>query len=284
MIKLLLQIVEEFYQKHGYNKIDILPREFTWKPDILLRKREDYIACLIRINESIPELLIQRIASMKIKNNLNILIIFSKKPKISTIKNISLYGIGIATIKRKELIIISKSKNFSKNREKQKQRIIHKAKKMSRIDIFVSSHQIIPERKCVKDVIDEIRTFSKTPIFPVLVEEDSRYTFSKTKKCIDKNMNDTEMFIGILAEDFREKVNYEIRRSFLCYDLKNILIFIKECKKCQDSIKLIDWIEKQNSVKYLEYTNLKDLEMKAKRSLLIKLKNLHDKKNIPFLE
>jgi hypothetical protein len=44
------------------------------------------------------------------------------------------------------------------------------------------------------------------------------------------------------------------------------------------------WIKKQNKVKYLEYTDIRDLRTKVMRCIMIRLQKIYKKKGIPFLE
>jgi hypothetical protein len=99
-------------------------------------------------------------------------------------------------------------------------------------------------------------------------------------------MDDSDLFIGILAEEYRANVNFEIKRAFNeCFKVEDIFIFIKNCKRRSKEInRLILWIKKQNKVKYLEYTDIRDLRTKVMRCIMIRLQKIYKKKGIPFLE
>lgn len=281
--------IERILKNQGYKIIsDVLPKEFSWKPHIFAKKKNGFIALLIRESDSIPEVLVQRISSTKpLKNKLYISIIFCKKPRISAVRVIGLYGIGIKYLYDNTISIIRKSKDFSKVRKKVSKKEAKKKKTMLGTNIFVSSHQIIDERKVAEDLIDELRSAYKLPIFPILVEKDTRYTISQKKKCIKRNLYDSHLFLGILAEEYRPNVNGEVREAFkpTCFGAEDILIFVKANKKCKIAWKkLIEWIKKKDTVKYLEYTDIKDFRIRLLGALMLKIRNIHKKLNIPFLE
>lgn len=278
--------VENIIKKQRYKIVAKLPKGFTWKPDILAQKGSDLIAFLIRGSDTVPEVLIQRIASTKLlKNKLGIYIVFPRKPKKNTIKTICLYGIGIKFINKHSLDTLNKSKDFSSKAVglKQKNR---KTAKMPRTDIFVSSHQTIDEREAAKFVVDDIRSSHRFPVFVTFVEEDSRYAIPETKKCIIRNMDDSEWFIGILAEEFRPIVKYEIQKALKDYfRSSDIFMFVKNIKDRQKPLnKLIEWIETQNTIKYHPYTDVRDFKQKLRHILMLRISKVHKKLGIPFME
>lgn len=275
-------------KKNGYTIVtSSIPDEFSFNPDILARKGKITEAFLIRESADIPEVMIQRMASIHlIRTKLRIFIIFRKKPKKSTIKNIILYGIGIKYFYNNQLVQIYKSRYFSTIKKTKYKKGARKKKKMTRTDIFISSHQTIEERRTTKELINEFKRAHKFPIFPILVEEDPRYDISQTRKCIKRNMDDSELFIGILTEEYRPDVNYEVRRAFNnSFKSSEIMIFIKAIKhRPKSQINLINWIKKQKNVKYQIYTDIKDFRVKLMNTIMIKMKETHEKLKIPFME
>jgi hypothetical protein len=280
--------IENILKRQGYNFVkEDFPKELTWEPDLLTRRKGELFAFLIRKANDIPEVFVQRIAETKLtKNKIHIGIIFCKKPKLNSIKLISLYGIGAFYLSGNTLIEISRSKlrlsrktGISKPRKE-------KIKKMPHTDIFVSSHQVIAERGNAKKIIDKLRNDYQFPIFAILIEEDSRYPINKTKKCIHENMARAEMFVGIIAEQYRPIVSYEIKRAFnAAFKSRDILIFVKTLKLRSVLLDgLIKWIEQRNTVKYLEYTDERDFNSKLEKALMIKIRNIHKRLNIPFME
>jgi len=282
-----LSRIKRILKSQNYKIIlEDLPKEFSWEPDILAKKNGELLALLIRKSNAIPEALIQRIAATKSsKNKLRTYLIVCQKPKASLIRIANLYGIGIKYLFKDTFSIIKQSKNFSTLKERVLKKETKKKKKMSRKDIFISSHQVIREREVAEELIDKLRDSNRWPIFAIKVEDDLRYDIKKTKKCIDANMENSELFLGILADEYRKKVNYEIRRSFKIFLVKNVFIFIKSLKiRPKKLTKLIEWIKKQKKAKYLEYVDVRDFEIKLMRTLVVKIKQIHKEQNIPFLE
>src|SRR3989344_42999 len=247
----LKQKLEDILVGEGY-KINrsLVPDYFTWQPDVLAEKNNESIAFLIKLTESIPETLVQRISRMKRgKLNLKSIILFSKKPSSKTIKLIEFYGLEAKVIEKNRL------KNVTSVKTKEKPEVLIKPPKSkrklkpSRVDIFISSHQIINERKIAKEEIDTIRSAHRFPIFPILVEEDPRYNIKKKRECIDRNMNDSELFLAVIAEEYRPDVDYEIKKSFNCFEPKEeVYIFVKIIEnRSKQLTNLIKWIKKQDS-------------------------------------
>ena len=98
-------------------------------------------------------------------------------------------------------------------------------------------------------------------------------------------MDDSELFIGILAEEYSSDVNYEVRKAFNCFDTTDIFIFVKALKSRPKLLfRLIEWIKRQETVKYLEYTDTKDFKVKLMGTLMWKVRKIHKKLKIPFLD
>ena len=284
----LKQKLEYILVEEGY-KINhsIVPDYFTWQPDVLAEKNNEAIAFLIKLTESIPETLVQRISRMKRgKLNLKSIILFSKKPSSKTIKLIEFYGLEAKVIEKNRL------KDVTSIKTKEKPAVLIKASKPkrklkpSRVDIFISSHQIINERKIAEEEIDTIRSAHRFPIFPILVEDDQRYNIKKKKECIDRNMDESELFLAVIAEEYRTDVNYEIKKSFKCFDPKEeIYIFVKVIEnRPKKSTNLIEWIKKQDSVKLLEYTDDKDFKVKIVRAVMSKINSICKTLKINLIE
>lgn len=279
--------IKKILRKHRFKiHSGSIPKGFTWEPDVLVWKGNRLVAFLVRESNTIPEVLVQRISSTRIaKNRLSIYIVFFEKPLTNAVKIITLYGVGIEYVDNAKLEIISESKDFSTHKAIPKKKI-EKIAKMSRTDIFISSHQIIEERATAKETINMLNYSHKFPIFPILAEEDPMFTIPRTKDCIKANMNRSELFLGILAKEYRAIVKFEIEEAFKTYfKSQDIILFVKNLKQRSNPMcKLIKWIEDQNTVKYQPYSDSRDFEAKLSHVLMVKIKEIHKKKKIPFLE
>jgi hypothetical protein len=278
-----LDKIKSILTRQGHQIINAAPfKGFAWQPDILAKKNGELTAYIIRESDSVSEVLIQRIASIKLSRiRIRKIIIFCKKPNLFILNLIKLYQIGVSYLQNNRLTEIARPHSL---KIRTKPYLSRKApKKMSKTDVFISSHQKIRERDKARQVIDNIRDTYKFPIFAILIEDDSRYTINRTSECMDDNMRTAELFIGILADQYRKDVNYEIRKSFKMYDINNILITIKSIRNRPKLLeKLIRWIKKQDSVKYQEYSDNKTLERKLNRWLMEKIQNIHRRQGIPF--
>jgi len=285
-IESIILNLKKILKVQKYKIVEKTPKELFLKPDVLIKKNKGFEALLVRQSDSIPEVLVQRIASTKLtKNKLKIYIVFCQKPKLSLIEMVSLYGIGVKYFLKNTLVIIKQSKDFSTLKQKVLKKGMKKKKKIPQQNIFISSHQIIEERKIAEEIIKDLRDSNTWPIFPIKVEDDPRYDIKKTKNCIDRNMEDSELFLGILAEEYRPDVNYEIKKAFKIFLTKDIFIFVKSLKKRPQRLtKLIEWIKEQKNIKYLEYIDVRDFKIKLMRVLILKIKQIHKELKIPFLE
>lgn len=282
---------ESFLRAQGYTSIKgKFPREFTWQPDLLVKRKGELFAFLLRKTDDIPEVFVQRISKTRVsKNKTHIGIIFCKKPKNNSVRLVGLYGIGVLYLHGNNLIEISRPRLGLGHKVVAKKIEIEKPKKMPRTDIFISSHQIIKERSIAKKIIDKLRNDHQFPIFAILVEKDSRYPIDKTKECIKENMAKAEMFVGIIGEQYRPVVSYEVKRAFNTEFKSNkndkILIFIKNLRvRHAFDTELIKWIEKRKTVKYIPYTDERDFDSVFNNALMIKIRKIHKKLGIPFLE
>ena len=263
-----------------------IPARFRYAPDVLATKDGSTFAFFIRQSDSIPEVLIQRIASMRNpKKKLNFFVVFSKEPRKQSVKLLNLYGMGIKIVRN------GKMKNAQRKVFEVKKKIISKeqkrerAKKMPLTEIFVSSHQEIEERNKSEDITEELYACWKFPFKAIFVEKDTRYSINQTDECIEDNLKNSELFLGILADEYRPVVDKkEIRRAFQLFDLHQIMIFVKANRNCKKNWSaLIKWIKDKETVKYVEYNDLTDFEIKLKRWLMERAQEIHNRLEIPFM-
>src|SRR6266852_1477248 len=105
--------IERLLRNRGFRPDSTgIERKFNWKPDIVVSNDAETRAFLVRESDSIPIVLVERLASTKSeKRNLFISVVFvNKAPK--GIKTLALYGVGIQHLSGTRLEEIAKSKNF----------------------------------------------------------------------------------------------------------------------------------------------------------------------------
>ena len=210
--------LEQCYEKLGYIKDNSLwPTSFQWRPDLRLKKGKENLAFLIRETNEISENWFQRMSATRSKRKiLYNYIVFRKKPTTSTLAIANSYGIGVLVLIGKEFITILASRNFGQY-VSPKVRIVKRPKQMEKTKIFISSHQVIPERSISVKLIKRIEREDNFPIYPVLVEDDPRWggSTSETLSAIKDNLESSHWFVGILAEEFREWVEKEFKLQYL---------------------------------------------------------------------
>lgn len=267
-------------KKQKYVIIEDIPQSLSLRPEVYSKKGKNKILFYIRKSNSIPEALVQRISLSKTGGNIDCRVVFCKKPNKTMLFLLSLYGVNAHYfIKNKlsNLLIVSPKKAIKKEL---------KNKKIPTIHIFISSHQIIDERKIVKQLIEDLARGNRWPLFPICVEDNYDSNIKQTRKVIITEMDKSEWFIGILADEFRKDVNFEIRRAFSdkCpIKEKNIIIFLKLTKVSKKVWeKLINFIEKRQTVRYHEYSDIRDLSAKVLGKLQYKIKEEHKKRKIDF--
>lgn len=273
--------VTQILKKQSYEIINKVPPSFTLRPEIYVKKGKRSIAFYYRQSNSIPEALVQRISSItRTKKNVECRIIFYRKPSNTTLRLLSTYGINAHLFKKNGLgnLLISSTKPTLKKVQKKK-------KRMPTIHIFISSHQSIEERNYSKEIIEDLSKSEKWPLFPICIEYDHRYNIKQTNRCESDNMEDSDWFIAILAEEYRKEVNKEVRRALKnLFKIDNIFIFVKSNKETKKSWKcLISYIEKNTNVKYLPYVDNREFKSVFLGKIMHHVKKLHKKLQIPFM-
>lgn len=163
-----------------------LPKNLLWQPDIFISKGGFKFLVLVKTNGSIPPSYLNRIAETPKYNALPI-IIFCKKPSITDEKLIMSLGISVGYFLKGKLCPLKLKRRNSK-REIQKEI----KKKLSSIDIFISSKQDIPEREFVADRIENLRRINSFPFAPPHLIEYDKFPINPISKLyshIDKVLN-----------------------------------------------------------------------------------------------
>lgn len=282
------QRIKSILVEKGYKTVefDTSPKEFSLNPDIYGQTGKKAIAFYLRNGREPPHFMLQKIGLVKsIMDELVIYIVFLKKTRKSAVKNISLYGIGVALFQKGVLKIQSESRNFSKKASKLRKRVMKKMRKIETINLFPSSIQKAEERKVIIKIVEEIGGTFDVPIFGKLVEKDSSFTIDKVRENILKLLGQSDILVGVLTEEFRELVGFEIRKSFDFLSRKRIIILVKDVSRetrDKDQNRLISWLKKQNGFKYLPYSNLKDFECTARREIYFKVKSIYEEEGVEY--
>ena len=272
--------IEKFLKSKGYTIFLKFPKWFTLRPDFYCEKEEEQYVFYIRYSNSIPDSLIQRVSFMKKgKSKIYFYIIFYRKPTKKTLLLTSKYGVGAKLFIKDKLIDIKVKKTLE---SKEKERKKHK--RLLTIKIFISSHQIIDERREAKELIEVIAQAQKWPLFPICIEYDHRYTIKQTDRCEKENIENSDWFIGILAESYRSEVKKEINKALENFNQSNIIVLVKSNKQTRDQWKnLLSGIDKNKKIKYIPYIDLSEMKSVLLSNIMDKMKKIHDRKGIPFI-
>lgn len=238
------------------------PKSLLWTPDIIAKKDNITYFILIRGNNTISPYILERMSKIpKTSYELGILIVFVNKPNNKLLSQLGNRNIGFAFLSRN---------NFSKFRTNKayNQKEISKTNKSNVIDIFISSVQDIDEREFVKKKLLSINHTFEYPIYPQLIEY-RRYNPKKIKKQILEKLKECQWILIILEENHSDYVKFEIKNSFKFLDHKNIFIFKKNTLKCSNTwLKEINFIKSNETVKYIPYNDLEDLEVTIMQNIL----------------
>jgi len=273
--------IKEILISQGYSIVPKHPSWFTIRPELYLEKNKEKTAIFIRQSDSIPEMFIQRISLMIRRTaETKCTIVFCKCPNKTTLRQISLYGIDVKLFSKNHLRDLSTREKTNVSTPTTSQKV----RRLEQIKIFISSHQEIEERTESKELIEEIATAHRWPLFPICIEEDHRYTIKQTDRCERDNLNDSDWFIGILAESFRTEVNKEVRRAYTQFDPDNIFMLVKNNKKTKENwAKLISYMDGFKDIKYLPYNDVGHLKAHILGKITYKMKKIHQEKGIPFM-
>ncbi|MBY5950024.1 hypothetical protein KUV23_03505 [Algoriphagus marincola] len=272
----------DFFADSGFTKSEVIPEQLTYTPELLVSKDKELKIFHIKDDHSkIKDSIIQRIAqARKIPNSVyEQYLVFHEKPKLPILRACKLYGLGIYYLNGKEELEIYAEPKEVKGRKKKSQ--------IPNTKIFFSSKQDLNERSIAKRTIDVHRDANKIPVFANLVEEDQRYdnTIDNLLEIINDCMDDSSYVLAVLSEEYREIVDQEIRRALDIYETEEILLFLKNNKESKESwSELLKHIQLHYKVKYTEYWDDRDFEIKFTRRFMVVVKALHKKHNVEYLE
>jgi hypothetical protein len=253
-------ILIEKFTPAGYSESSNIPEQLTYSPELILTKDNEYKFFHIKEDSTkLKDSIIQRIAqAKKIPNKIyEQFLIFPEKPKLNILRSCKLFGLGIYYLNGNKELEIYAEPNRVRGRFKKSQ--------IPNTKIFFSSKQDLNERSLAKSIIDIQREANKIPVFAMLVEDDQRYdnNIDNLLEIINDCMDDSEYVLCILAEEYRAIVDQEMRRSLDLFETEEILLFVKSNKASKESwSKLLAHIQTHYKVKYTEYLDNRDFEIK----------------------
>lgn len=277
----LIKLLTESYAAQGWTVYDTIPDELTYSPELILKKGNELKIFHVREDSSpVKETIIQRISYAKkiAGKTYEQYLVFPEKPNISTLKSCKIYRLG--------LMYLNAKNSFEDYAEPIKVTGRVKKSQIPNTKIFFSSKQDLEERKVAKNVIDIQKDANKIPVFANMVEDDQRYenNIDDIIDIINDVMDDSDFVLCILGEEHRDIVEQEVRRALDLYETEEIFLFLKNNKTSKEAWKnLLAHIHGTSKVKYTEYNDVRDFEIKFTRRLMVVLKELHKKHDVEFL-
>jgi hypothetical protein len=274
--------IKEQFINAGYVELSKskIPKSLLWQPDLIFFKRDYTYLVLVKSNNSILPSFLNRISNIP-KGNIIPLIVFAQKLGTKTEeKEILKLGISVGYFIRGKLsdVIIKK---------KRPQIAVKKEinKKLRVIDIFVSSKQDINEREFIKNRINFLRDANPYPFNPPHLIEYDKFNMNEVYKRIDKVIGICEWVVILLEDNYSDYVSYEINKSIKDKKHENIFMFVKSTNLCHTTWKKeLNNVQKLNTIHYITYTNLKDLDISFFRAIRDRMNEIYKKEKIERFE
>ena len=252
-------------------------------PTCVYENDEEIKAIVVRESvDSIPERLVQELAESKRipAKTLEVYFAFPSKPTISVLRTCRLYKVGLLYANANGQIEVYAESVKIKGRKKRIE--------IPKTQVFFSSRQLLNERNMAEEVINDVRESLHVPIFPVLVENDQKYSrdIRKLKTVIERCMDDSDYVLIILSGKYKENdiVDWEARRALEFYDPEEILFFVKSDKETKEAwANLLLHASENGHVKYTEFIDERDFRTKFYERLMRTINRLYSRHGLDFL-
>ena len=267
------------FSKSGFAEVKPikLPSTIQWQPDIVISKNSSKYYVLLRKGNSILPTFLSRISNSSSK--FNSIIVFDKKCSKIDENEILSMGISVGYFIGNKLALKLKTNIKLVSKEVKK--------KLTVIDIFVSSKQDILEREFTADRIEMLRKVHSYPFNPPHLIEHDKFDIRKLKPYIDSVMKDCEWFVIILEDNYSKIVCYELKRAIGQINHDNIFMFVKSTKECHSKwTKELELIKNLTppTIKYLPYTDQTNLEANLTRAINLRMSQIYKKYKIKTTE
>jgi hypothetical protein len=271
---ILKQFVQNGFAEYKPAK---LPSTIKWHPDLIVSKNKSIYYVLLRKGNTILPTFLSRISNSSSK--FNSIIVFDKKCSKADENEILSMGISIGYYVDNKLTLKLKTNIKQVSKEVKK--------KLTVIDIFVSSKQDISEREFVSDRIEMLRRVHSYPFNPPHLIEHDKFDMRKLKPYINSVMDDCEWFVIILEDNYSKIVSYELKKAIGQIPHDNIFMFVKSTKECHTKwTKELELIKAliPPTIKYLPYTDQTNLEANLTRAINLRMGQIYKKHKIKTTE
>lgn len=270
--KIKSQLIANGYAEMPLSKC---PKSLLWQPDLILSKDNSVYLVLIKSNNSIPPAFLDRISKIPSPNIIP-LILFAQKLSVTNETEITSLGISIGYFIRGKISNLKIKKKLPRTTIRREIK-----KKLEVIDIFISSKQDISEREFIKDRLEYLREAYSFPFnLPRRIEYD-KFSLPKLYKHIKEVMTNCEWIVILLEDNFSKVVRYEIKLACSIIRHENIFMFVKSTNTCHTNwVKELEKIKALKTIKYLPYTDSKDLEVTLTKSVNKRMVEIQKRKHI----
>lgn len=254
-----------------------LPSTIQWQPDLIVSKSNSKYYVLIRKGNIILPTFLSRISNSSSK--FNSIIVFDKKCSKTEENEILSMGISIGYFIDNKLTLKLKTNIKQVSKEVKK--------KLTVIDIFVSSKQDITEREFIADRIEMLRKVHSYPFNPPHLIEHDKFDIRKLKSYINSVMDECEWLVIILEDNYSKIVSYELSKAIGQIPHDNIFMFVKSTKECHSKwTKELELIKNliPPTIKYLPYTDQTNLEANLTRAINLRMGQIYKKHKIKTTE
>jgi hypothetical protein len=274
-----VQKIKEQLEAKGFIELpgNKVPKNLLWQADLLYTKDNFIYLILVKSNNSVPPAYLNRIGSIP-REDIIPLIIFCQKPVARDEKIILSLGISLG------YFINDKISNLKIQKKIPQQVVaIEIKRKLSVIDIFVSSKQDIAERKFVENRIENLRKINSYPFNPPHLIEHDKFDINSLYDYIDSVLLNCEWIVIILEDEYSPVVSYEINKAIDNLEHENIFMFVKLTNTCKTSwenelAKIKDLASK--SIKYLPYSDHSELEVGLSKAIKTRMNEICKKEKI----
>ena len=269
----------KLFLKQGFSEIKTykIPPTIQWKPDAVVYKNGLKYYVLFKKGNSILPTFLSRISNSSTK--FHSIIIFDKKCSKSEENEILSMGISIGYFIDNKLTLKIKTNNKLISKEVKK--------KLTVIDVFVSSKQDITEREFTAGRVEMLRKVHEYPFNPPHLIEHDKFDLRKLKPYINLIMDKCEWFIIILEDNYSDIVSYELHRAIQQIEHNNIFMFVKSTKECHSKwSKELDFVKNltPSTIKYLPYIDQTNLEANMTRAINLRMSQIYKKHKIKTTE
>lgn len=254
MVSEELQLISFILKKRGFNSffIEKLVEGTNWAFDLFAENEKEAIALDYRKNETVSPIFLDRTSNIKtFHKKLSLFVVFEKIPSPKIFEELSKKGVGILLFRKKELIVLLKSKDFSQKKQAiaKKIKIKKKIKQPPTIYVYPCSIQENKERERICKTIRLINNRHKIAIFDNAPERDRRNGINFERNMI-RNMKGSNIFIAALTGEYSDSIYFEIKNCNEHFSNELIFILKKNIKQKELSLEEKIRAKKYNSFQF----------------------------------